>query len=127
MPENGKLAMSIDGSSALFYMHKITPTLGIAALPGLKHPATNMQAHLHSALAATQHPEEAWRWVRFLSPPFYQTQFCKIGFWLPSQPALMTEAGLGEWNDKPSGKRPEQLPYAHECVAASRKVTMYLS
>lgn len=97
MLENGKLAMAIDGSWALSWMHKISPTLGTASLPGLKHPATNMQAHLHSALAATTHPQEAWRWVRFLSTPFYQTQFCKIGLWLPSQTQLMTEEGLNTW------------------------------
>ncbi|MEZ4664648.1 MAG: sugar ABC transporter substrate-binding protein [Caldilineaceae bacterium] len=97
MLENGKLAMAIDGSWALAWMHKINATLGTAALPGLQHPATNMQAHIHSALAATEHPEEAWRWVRFLSTPFYQTQFCKIGLWLPSQTALMTEDGLNTW------------------------------
>lgn len=97
MLENGRLAMAIDGSWALAWMHKISPTLGTAALPGLKHSAANMQAHLHSALAASAHPEEAWRWVRFLSTPFYQTQFCKIGLWLPSQSALMTPEGLNEW------------------------------
>lgn len=97
MLENGRLAMAIDGSWALAWMHKIAPTLGTAALPGLKHTATNMQAHLHSVLSATEHPEESWRWVRFLATPFYQTQFCKIGLWLPSQSALMTEEGLNEW------------------------------
>lgn len=97
MLENGKMAMAVDGSWALAWMHKIEATLGTAALPGLKHTATNMQAHLHSALAQSDHPEEAWRWVRFLSTPFYQTQFCKIGLWLPSQTNLMTEEGLNEW------------------------------
>jgi multiple sugar transport system substrate-binding protein len=94
---NGKLAMAIDGSWALSWMHKIEPTLGTAALPGLKHTATNMQAHIHSALSATAYPDEAWRWVRFLSTPFYQTQFCKIGLWLPSQAELMTPDGLNTW------------------------------
>lgn len=97
MLENGRLAMAIDGSWALAWIHKIEPTLGTAALPAMKTTATIMQAHLHSALAATQHPDEAWQWVRFLSTPFYQTQFCKIGLWLPSQSALMTEEGLQTW------------------------------
>ena len=35
--------------------------------------------------------------MRFLSTPFYQTQFCKIGLWLPSQTDLMTEEGLKSW------------------------------
>ena len=78
-------------------MHKIKAPLGTAVLPKMTTVATEMQAHIHSALAATKHPEEAWQWVRFLSTPFYQTQFCKIGLWLPSQKALMTEAGLKNW------------------------------
>jgi multiple sugar transport system substrate-binding protein len=97
MLENGKLAMAIDGSWALAWMHKITATLGTAALPKMKTTATSMQAHLHSILAATEHPDEAWHWVRFLATPFYQTQFCKIGLWLPSQTALMSDEGLATW------------------------------
>ncbi|MBV7336212.1 sugar ABC transporter substrate-binding protein [Chloroflexi bacterium TSY] len=98
MLENRKLAMAIDGSWALAWMHKIEATLDTAVLPALgENPATDMQAHLHSALTGTSHPEEAWEWVRFLSTPFYQTQFCKIGLWLPSQSALMTDEGLDEW------------------------------
>ncbi len=97
MLENGKLAMAIDGSWALAWIHKIKPKLGTAVLPALKTPSTSMQAHLHSALASTKNPDAAWQWVRFLSTPFYQTQFCKIGLWLPSQTALMTEEGLQSW------------------------------
>lgn len=99
MLDNGKLGMAIDGSWALAWIHKIKPKLGTAVLPGMgsNPPGTNMQAHLHSAFADTEHPEEAWQWVRYLSTPYYQTQFCKIGLWLPSQSALMSEAGLKEW------------------------------
>ena len=98
MLETGKLAMAIDGSWALSWMYKIKPKLGTGALPGMAaKTGTDMQAHLHSAFAATKHPEEAWQWVRFLSTPFYQTQFCKIGLWLPSQSDLMTEEGLKGW------------------------------
>lgn len=97
MLENGKVAMSIDGSWALSWLHKIKAPLGTAALPKMKTPAANMQAHLHSALKATKYPDAAWEWVRYLSTPFYQTQFAKIGLWLPSQTALMTEEGLKSW------------------------------
>jgi multiple sugar transport system substrate-binding protein len=98
MLETGKLAMAVDGSWALSWMHKINPTLGTAALPGMSaKTGTDMQAHLHSGFASTKHPEAAWQWVRFLSTPFYQTQFCKIGLWLPSQTDLMTEQGLTNW------------------------------
>jgi multiple sugar transport system substrate-binding protein len=98
MLDTGKLAMAVDGSWALSWLYKIQPKLGTAVLPGMaQKTGTNMQAHLHSGFASSKHPEEAWEWVRFLSTPFYQTQFCKIGLWLPSQSELMTETGLQSW------------------------------
>jgi multiple sugar transport system substrate-binding protein len=97
MLENGKLAMAIDGSWALAWITKIQATLGTAVLPKIKTPATDMQAHLHSAFAGTKHPEEAWRWVRFLATEYYQLLFLRIGLWLPSQTGLMTEEGLKKW------------------------------
>jgi len=97
MLETGKLAMAIDGSWALAWMHKIEPTLGTAVLPKIQQPATGLQAHLHSAFAASKYPEAAWRWVRFLATEYYQLQFLRMGLWLPSQTSLMTEEGLAKW------------------------------
>ena len=97
MLETGKVAMAIEGSWALAWMCKIQPTLGTAVLPKIQRPATGLQAHLHSAFAASKHPEAAWRWVRFLATEFYQLQFLKMGLWLPSQTDLMTEEGLKRW------------------------------
>ncbi|HXF60271.1 MAG TPA: sugar ABC transporter substrate-binding protein [Caldilineaceae bacterium] len=97
MLDNGKLAMAIDGSWALDWMKNINATLGTGVLPKMKSQAVHMQAHLHSALAATEHPQEAWQWLRFLATPFYQLQFCRTGLWLPSQTALTTPEGLQEW------------------------------
>lgn len=97
MLENRKLAMAVDGSWALAWITKIQAKLGTAVLPKLKVPATGMQAHLHSAFAGTKHPEAAWRWVRFLATEYYQLLFLRIGLWLPSQTALMTEEGLKKW------------------------------
>ena len=71
--------------------------LGTGALPKMQQPASIMQAHFHSVLAGTEHPEEAWRWVRFLATPFYQEHFCKIGLWIPNQTAMLTEEGLKGW------------------------------
>jgi multiple sugar transport system substrate-binding protein len=48
-------------------------------------------------LSSTQHPEEAWEWVRFLATPFYQEHFAKIGLWTPNQSAMLTEEGLQGW------------------------------
>jgi multiple sugar transport system substrate-binding protein len=95
--DTGRLAMAIDGSWALTWIHKIGPTLGTAVLPKMKVPATFARAHLHSVFAATKQPEASWLWVRFLSTPFYQSQFCRSGLWLPSQSGLMTEEGLKTW------------------------------
>lgn len=97
MLENRKLAMAVDGSWALAWITKIQAKLGTAVLPKFKVPATDMQAHLHSAFAATKHPEAAWRWLRFLATEYYQLLFLRIGLWLPSQTALMTEEGLKKW------------------------------
>jgi len=98
MIDSGRLAMAIDGSWALSWLYKIKPKLGTAVLPGMSQKTgTSMQAHLHSGFASSQHPSEAWQWVRFLSTPFYQTQFCKSGLWLPSQSDLMTPEGLQTW------------------------------
>ena len=97
MLENGRLAMAVDGSWALAWICKIQATLGTAALPKMKTPATDMQAHLHCAFAGSQHPQEAWRWVRFLATEYYQLLFLRMGLWLPSQTDLMTEEGLAKW------------------------------
>jgi multiple sugar transport system substrate-binding protein len=99
MIDSGRLAMAIDGSWALAWMNPsmVSVPLSTGALPKMARPATFMQAHFHSVFASTQHPEESWQYVRFLSTPFYQTQFMKIGLWLPSQTALTTEEGLATW------------------------------
>jgi multiple sugar transport system substrate-binding protein len=97
MLDTGRLAMAIDGSWALDWMKLIDAPLGTGVLPKMDSQADHMQAHLHSALAASKNPDAAWQWVRFLSTPFYQLQFCRTGLWLPSQTALTNEEGLSEW------------------------------
>ena len=97
MLESGLVAMIVDGSWALSWLHEINATLGTAVLPKMKQPATTIQAHLHSVFADTEHPEEASRWVNFLATEFYQLQFLKIGLWLPSQTALTTPEGMEKW------------------------------
>jgi multiple sugar transport system substrate-binding protein len=99
MIDTGRLAMGADGSWALSWMNPSTVTvpMGTGALPMMTQPAAVMQAHFHSVVASTQHPDEAWQWVRFLATPFYTTQFMKVGLWLPSQTAQLTEEGLAEW------------------------------
>ncbi len=99
MVDSGRLAMAVDGSWALSWMNPslMNVAMGTGALPKMQQPASIMQAHFHSVLASTEHPEEAWRWVRFLATPFYQEHFCKIGLWIPNQTAMLTEEGLKGW------------------------------
>lgn len=99
MIDNGRLAMAVDGSWALSWMNPslVSVPMGTGALPKMKQSAAIMQAHFHSALATSQHPEEAWQWVRFLATPFYQAHFAKIGLWIPNQSAMLTPDGLKSW------------------------------
>jgi len=94
-----RLAMGVDGSWALSWMNPslLDVAMGTGALPKMTQPASVMQAHFHSILSSTQHPEEAWRWLRFLATPFYQEHFAKIGLWIPSQSAMLTDEGLKGW------------------------------
>jgi multiple sugar transport system substrate-binding protein len=97
MLENGKLAMAVDGSWALSWITKIKANLGTAVLPMIKHPGTDMQAHIHCPFAKAKNPDAAWKWIRFLGTDYYQLIFLKIGLWLPSQTALMTDEGMKKW------------------------------
>jgi multiple sugar transport system substrate-binding protein len=97
MLESGKLAMAIDGSWALAWIHKINASLGTAVCPKTKQPATDMQAHLHCGFSGSEYPEQSWQWLRFLATEFYQLQFLQIGLWIPSQTALMTAEGMDKW------------------------------
>lgn len=106
MLESGKLALLVDGSWALSWLHSIKPNLGTAVLPKFDKPATGMNAHLHSILKGAKETEAAWKLIRFLATPFYQTQFLKIGLWLPSQTALMTPEGMKTWYSE--RKSPEE-------------------
>ncbi|QPC85014.1 extracellular solute-binding protein [Phototrophicus methaneseepsis] len=99
MLDSGRLAMAVDGSWALSWINsnELGITVGSGAIPKIVQPASIMQAHFHSALASSQHPDEAWEWIRFLATPFYQTHFAKIGLWLPNQTSMLTEEGLQTW------------------------------
>lgn len=99
MLNTNRLALAVDGSWALSWINPSTLSvpMGVGALPSMATTATYLQAHFHAALAATQHPAEAWQWLRFLATPFYTEQFMKIGLWLPSQTAQTTEEGMASW------------------------------
>ena len=97
MLENRKLAMAVDGTYALAWTHKINADLGVACLPKMKQTGTVAVADVRAAMKATQHPDEAYKWVRMTANPIYQSTFLKIGLWWPNQTALMTPEGLESW------------------------------
>ena len=99
MIDSGRLAMGIDGSWALAWMNPsaMQSPMGTGAMPSMGTPASILTAHFHCVIASTQHPDEAWQWIRFLATPFYQQHFAKIGLWLPNQTAMLTEEGLKGW------------------------------
>jgi multiple sugar transport system substrate-binding protein len=97
MLDNRRLAMAIDGSWALASMVSMETKPGVGALPQMTTIAGSAQGHLHSVLAASDQPDSAWQWLRFLATPFYETHFCRIGLWIPNQTALLTEDGLATW------------------------------
>ena len=48
-------------------------------------------------MLGTKFKDQAWTWLKFLATEYYQLGFLKIGLWLPSQTALMTEEGMAKW------------------------------
>jgi multiple sugar transport system substrate-binding protein len=116
MLENGKLAMAVDGSWALSWITKINANLGTAALPMVKQPATDMQAHIHCPFAKSKFPDAAWKWIRFLGTEYYQLIFLKIGLWLPSQTALMTDEGMKKWYTERKGPGEGIHPVGYDMI-----------
>jgi len=97
MLDNRRLAMVIDGSWALSYMYEVA-ALGVGPIPVLRPEGKACgQGHPHAILNGTRHVEAAWKWLRFLATPFYQTHFCKLGLWVPNQTAMLTEEGIDAW------------------------------
>ncbi|MBE0698917.1 MAG: extracellular solute-binding protein [Anaerolineaceae bacterium] len=116
MLENGKLAMLVDGSWALAWLHKIKPNLGTAVLPKFQKPATGMNAHLHCVLKGTSDAETSFKLVRFLATPFYQLLFLRMGLWLPSQTALMTPDGMKQWYTERMGSEEGVHPKGYDTL-----------
>jgi multiple sugar transport system substrate-binding protein len=99
--ETKKVAMQVDGSWALSWLYQIEGTLGTAALPKMKRPATDMQAHLVCAVKGKTNLSQSWDLLRFLSSPWYQERYCNLGLWLPSQTSLMTDEAIARWCVEP--------------------------
>lgn len=97
MLQTGKIAMLVDGSWSLQELSHMNFKVGMAVLPKFKDAVTHGQAHLHVASANTEHPEEAWKLIKFLSSEEYQLMNVKAGLWLPNHKSLYTEEGIRKW------------------------------
>lgn len=97
MLQTGKVAMVVDGSWALQELAQMDFPVGVAALPNFQKATTHGQAHVHSASANTDHPEEAWKLVKFLSSEEYQIGLISEGLWMPNRRSLYTEEGIAKW------------------------------
>ncbi|WP_276352236.1 ABC transporter substrate-binding protein [Cohnella caldifontis] len=97
MLQTGKIAMLVDGSWSLQELSHMDFKVGMGVLPKFKDAVTHGQAHLHVASAHTEHPEEAWKLIKFLSSEEYQLMNVKAGLWLPNHKSLYTEEGIQKW------------------------------
>jgi multiple sugar transport system substrate-binding protein len=101
MLQTGRVAMLLDGSWALQQLSTLGFPVGIAPVPSYGKPLTTGQAHLHSIAKASRHPEEAWKFLQFLSGMEYQGQLSKEGLWLPNRKSLWADGsnGIDGWYD----------------------------
>lgn len=95
----GNIAMLIDGSWSLQELAKMDFEVGVGILPKFKDVITHGQAHVHAAWANTEHPEEAWELINFLSSDDYLLQNIKAGLWMPHRKEYYTEEGIAKWYD----------------------------
>jgi len=89
--------MLVDGSWSLQQLAQMDFPVGIGVLPVMKRPVTCGQAHMHSAWSKTEHPEEAWKLVKFLSSREYQTSLVRSGLWLPNRVDMYEEENIDIW------------------------------
>ncbi|CAN5342239.1 sugar ABC transporter substrate-binding protein [soil metagenome] len=93
----GNVAIICDGSWALQDIAKLEFNFGCGVLPKLKEVATVMLAHCHVISATTEHPDESWKLLAYLSSDAYQLGLCQAGLWLPSHTSLLSAEGQVQW------------------------------
>lgn len=89
-----------DGSWSLQELADSGMNIGMAPLPSYGEVLTTGQAHLHAISATTEHPEEAWKFLQFLSGMEYQGELCKSGLWMPNRYSLYEEDAVAQWYDE---------------------------
>ncbi|WP_070000401.1 ABC transporter substrate-binding protein [Cellulosilyticum sp. I15G10I2] len=97
MLQTGKVAMLIDGSWALQQLASMNFNVGMAPLPKFDKALTTGQAHLHAISATTKYPEEAWKFLTFLSGYDYQGALVSSGLWMPNRKSMYESDGVAKW------------------------------
>ncbi|WP_077623296.1 ABC transporter substrate-binding protein [Sediminibacillus massiliensis] len=98
MLQTGKIGMMVEGSWALQELATMGFPIGMAPLPKIgPEPVTHGQAHVHAAWNKTEHPEEAWELIKFLSSEEYQTNLVSEGLWMPNRVDMYSEEGVKAW------------------------------
>lgn len=100
MLQTGKVAMLVDGSWSLQELAASGMNIGMAPLPSYGEALTTGQAHLHCISATTEHPEEAWLFLQFLSGMDYQGALVSTGLWMPNRYSLYEEEAVAQWYDE---------------------------
>ena len=97
MLQTGKVAMLCDGSWSLQELAASGMNIGMAPLPSYGEVLTTGQAHLHAIAATTEHPEEAWLFLKFLSGMDYQGALVSTGLWMPNRYSMYEEEAVAQW------------------------------
>jgi len=103
MLQTGKIAMLLDGSWIMQELSSMNFRVGVGCLPKMgdnDEAITIGQAHVHSAWSKTQNPDEAWRFLSFLSSPEYQTDLVSSGLWMPNRTIMYTPEGIEGWYNR---------------------------
>jgi len=97
MLATGRVAMLVDGSWALQELAQMDFRLGVAPVPHFGMPHNTAQAHLHSISATTDHPDEAWEFLKFLSGMDYQGALVRAGLWMPNRYSMYEREAVDQW------------------------------
>lgn len=119
MLQTGKVAMLVDGSWSLQELAASGMNIGMAPMPSYGKVLTTGQSHLHAISATTEHPEEAWKFLQFLSGMDYQGALCKSGLWMPNKKSMYEGEQLEGWYDEKvhGDSYMEMLTYFRDAVA----------
>lgn len=108
MMQSGKVAMSVDGHWKTLAMSQLGFNWSFGVLPMHQRPATLIWGGVTVIFEGTEHPDEAFELINFLSDPTQSALFTR-GLWMPLQRIYYTdEAKAAEWLDAIPGVYPPE-------------------